>query len=90
MSSGKTIQLDAELTIAQVEVWNARLTDEAFSANEVMIDASALVRIDTAGLQLLWAFSRNCASRNVTVVLFNVPKTLQELIRVSGLSQELG
>jgi anti-anti-sigma factor len=90
MSSGKTIQLDAELTIAQVEVWNARLTDEAFSANEVMIDASALVRIDTAGLQLLWAFSRSCASRNVTVVLFNVPKTLQELIRVSGLSQELG
>jgi anti-anti-sigma factor len=90
MSSGKTIQLDAELTIAQVEVWNARLTDEAFSANEVMIDASALVRIDTAGLQLLWAFKRSCDSRNVTVVLFNVPKTLQELIRVSGLSQELG
>jgi anti-anti-sigma factor len=90
MSSGKTIQLDAELTIAQVEVWNARLTDEAFPANEVMIDASALVRIDTAGLQLLWAFKRSCASRNVTVVLFNVPKTLQELIRVSGLSQELG
>jgi ABC-type transporter Mla MlaB component len=71
-------------------VWNARLTDEAFSANEVMIDASALVRIDTAGLQLLWAFKRSCDSRNVTVVLFNVPKTLQELIRVSGLSQELG
>jgi anti-anti-sigma factor len=90
MNSGKTIQLDAELTIAQVEVWNARLTDEAFSANEVMIDASALVRIDTAGLQLLWAFKRSCDSRNVTVVLFNVPKTLQELIRVSGLSQELG
>jgi anti-anti-sigma factor len=90
MSSGKTIQLDAELTIAEVEVWNARLTDEAFSANEVMIDASALVRIDTAGLQLLWAFKRSCDSRNVTVVLFNVPKTLQELIRVSGLSQELG
>ena len=90
MSEVEIIQLEAELTIAQVAVWHTRFTDEAVCANEVMIDASALVRIDTAGLQLLWAFNRSCASRNVAVVLFNVPKILQELILVSGLTHELG
>jgi len=90
MGSCATIQLDAELTIAQVGVWLTRLSDGALADNEVIIDASQLVRVDAAGLQLLWAFKRSCAAKNVSVALFNVPKTLQELIRVSGLSQELG
>ena len=90
MGSSATIQLEAELTIAQVGVWSARLADEALADNEVMIDASQLERVDAAGLQLLWAFKRSCAEKNVAVALFNVPKTIQELIRVSGLGQELG
>tara|TARA_B110000503_G_scaffold53258_1_gene85681 strand:+ start:8509 stop:8781 length:273 start_codon:yes stop_codon:yes gene_type:complete len=89
MGSGAVIQLDSELTIAQVGVWLARLLEESLADNEVMIDASSLVRIDAAGLQLLLAFKRSCAEKNVTVALFNVPKTLQELIRISGLSKDL-
>ena len=90
MGSSATIQLETELTIAQVGVWSARLADAGLADNEVMIDASQLERVDAAGLQLLWAFKRSCAEKNMTVALFNVPKTIQELIRVSGLSQELG
>ena len=89
MGSGAVIQLDSELTIAQVGVWLARLLEESLADNEVMIDASSLVRIDAAGLQLLLAFKRSCAEKNVAVALFNVPKTLQELIRISGLSKDL-
>ncbi len=90
MASSATIHLDAELTIAQVGVWRKRLVDEAPAGNEVMIDASELIRVDAAGLQLLLAFKKSCAAKNIAVALFNVPKTIQELIRVSGLSQELG
>jgi anti-anti-sigma factor len=89
MDSGAVIQLDSELTIAQVGVWFARFLDVSLADNEVMIDASSLKRIDAAGLQLLLAFKRSCAEKNVAVALFNVPKTLQELIRISGLSKEL-
>ena len=90
MASSATIQLDAELTIAQVEVWLKRLLTETLADNEMMIDASDLVRVDAAGLQLLLAFKKSCAAKNVGVALFNVPKNIQELIRVSGLTQELG
>jgi anti-anti-sigma factor len=89
MGSGSVIQLDSELTIAQVGVWLALLLDESLADSEVMIDASSLMRIDVAGLQLLLAFKRSCAEKSVRVALFNVPKTLQELIRISGLSKDL-
>jgi anti-anti-sigma factor len=89
MDSGAVIQLDSELTIAQVGVWFARFLDVSLADNEVMIDASSLKSIDAAGLQLLLAFKRSCAEKNVAVALFNVPKTLQELIRISGLSKDL-
>jgi anti-anti-sigma factor len=89
MDSGAVIQLDSELTIAQVGVWLARFLDVSLADNEVMIDASSLKSIDAAGLQLLLAFKRSCAEKNVAVALFNVPKTLQELIRISGLSKDL-
>ena len=90
MSSCTTIQLDADLTISQVGVWLTRLADETLADNEVIIDASELVRVDASGLQLLLAFKKSCAAKNIAVALFNVPKTIQELIRVSGLSRELG
>jgi anti-anti-sigma factor len=89
MDSGAVIQLDSELTIAQVGVWLVRFLDVSLADNEVMIDASSLKRIDAAGLQLLLAFKRSCAEKNVAVALFNVPETLQELIRISGLSKDL-
>jgi anti-anti-sigma factor len=89
MDSSAVIQLDSELTIAQVGVWLARFLDVSLADNEVMIDASSLKRIDAAGLQLLLAFKRSCAEKNVALALFNVPKTLQELIRISGLSKDL-
>jgi anti-anti-sigma factor len=89
MDSGAVIQLDSELTIAHVGVWLARFLDVPLADNEVMIDASSLKSIDAAGLQLLLAFKRSCAEKNVAVALFNVPKTLQELIRISGLSKDL-
>jgi anti-anti-sigma factor len=89
MDSSAVIQLDSELTIAQVGVWLARFLDVSLADNEVMIDASSLKRIDAAGLQLLLAFKRSCAEKNVALALFNVPKTLQELIYISGLSKDL-
>ena len=89
MSSCATIQLDDDLTISQVEAWFTRLEDESLVDTEVIIDASELVRVDASGLQLLLAFKKSCAKKNVAVALFNVPKTIQELIRVSGFSQEL-
>jgi anti-anti-sigma factor len=89
MDSSAVIQLDSELTIAQVGVWLARFLDVSLADNEVMIDASSLKRIDAAGLQLLLAFKRSCAEKNVALALFNVPKTLQELICISGLSKDL-
>jgi ABC-type transporter Mla MlaB component len=55
--------LDSELTIAQVGVWLARLLHESLADNEMMIDATSLVRIDAAGLQLPLAFKRSCAEK---------------------------
>ena len=50
MAGSATIQLDAELTIAQVEVWLKRLLTETPADYEMMIDTSELVRVDAAGL----------------------------------------
>lgn len=89
MGSAAAIELDAELTIAQVETWHQRLALDDLDPSGVMIDATKLDRVDAAGLQLLVAFRAACKIKGVSVAVFNVPKPIQELIRVAGLSQAL-
>ena len=87
MGSAAAIELDAELTIVQVKTRPQRLALDELDPSGVMIDATKLVRVDAADLQLLVAFRAPCKVKGVSVAVVNVPKPIQELIPIAGLSE---
>lgn len=56
----------------------------------VTIDAGALERIDTAGVQLLLAFTRDRAAKGFGIDWHGVNATLHDAANVLGLAGQLG
>jgi len=65
--SGRRLTLTAECTVAEAEALKSQLARRLDESQPVIVDVSALQRIDTAGLQLLAAFvrERRTAGRGV-------------------------
>jgi phospholipid transport system transporter-binding protein len=59
-------------------------------AEEVIVDVSAVERIDTSAMQLLCAFARNCAKRNQKVTWKGESSSWREAVRLLGTGQLLG
>ncbi|NRD72271.1 STAS domain-containing protein [Shewanella sp. VB17] len=65
--SDQTIKLDSEITIRNIQLVFAQLSELLTQVEVVHIDASQLSRVDTAGAQLLYLFSKTCDSRSLKV-----------------------
>ncbi|BAJ00151.1 STAS domain-containing protein [Shewanella violacea] len=84
--SEQRIRLDSELTIRNIQPIFTQLSALLTHDEELHIDASQLSRVDTAGAQLLYLFSRTCASRSLKVDWLNCRPELKANLENLGIS----
>ncbi|MBV8854256.1 MAG: STAS domain-containing protein [Sinobacteraceae bacterium] len=80
----------AESLISDAAEFKSALTPLVSAASVVMLDASALQRIDGAALQLLCAFVRERRSHGRATEWRAVPAALRQAAGLLGLASELG
>ena len=89
MTDSVIIKLPNDLNIAHVAGLKTQLLEQAGEANQIVLQAEAVDRLDTAGLQLLVAMHNSCEARGASMQLLDVPHAVQELIQLSGCSHIL-
>lgn len=85
VASGNTIALAASCSIKEVAALHRSLVAVVDHDGAVCIDANAVERIDTATLQLLYAFVRDRLNADREVVWQNVTGALSESARQLGM-----
>lgn len=81
--------LPTHLVISEVASAKDFLTEKLEDGDEISIDLSELVKVDTAGYQLLSAFEEECRRRDVEVHWENAPESVLEGARSLGLDLTL-
>lgn len=79
------ILLGASCTIEDVAQLRSDLVTHLAANKPMIIDASRLERIDTAGVQLLAAFCIDCLEQGIVFAWKQRPAMLDEAIRLLGL-----
>lgn len=79
--------LPAELTIYQAADFKARLLAPGPVTRDRVFDASAVERVDLAGLQLLLLAQRECAAAGHVLVLKQPSDALSEPLALLGLGE---
>ena len=82
------LALPQELTHAQANTCLAQLTQglRAQSAPEVVVDAAALNRFDSAALAVLLEFRRQCLATGKLFSIHGLPPRASQLAQVYGLA----
>ena len=90
-SGAGVVCLPQELGITQVEACYAQLAEALSTASEVVIiDASALKQIDTAGVQLLYAFVQEAGKKGASISWLESSQELEAVSGQLGLTEGLG
>ena len=84
------VALPAELSIAAAAALHARLMPLVASPAQVVLDASAVLRVHTAPMQVLVAFCRTRAGAGQRTAVRNAPEALRIAADRLGLASELG
>jgi len=84
-----TIELPAELTIAQVESFKLHTLDIIDNHNDFLLDDSAIVRIDTTGLQLIIAIVTHILSLNKSLNWQCNANCIKESIKQLGVNEPI-
>ena len=79
------VLLGASCTIEDVAQLRTDLSAHLAANRPIIIDASQLERIDTAGVQLLAAFAIDCLEQGIAFAWKQRPAVLEEAIRLLGL-----
>jgi len=89
VSSPTTFDLPDNLTIANAEALHEELESLANGSVDVVLNASAVSRADTAGLQILYAFQQALKSHNAKLSWSAPSSVLIETAEQLGLKQHL-
>ena len=84
------ISLPERLTMAEARATLARLTPLLASADEPVIDASALRELDSAAVALLLSCQRVAQARGKQLRIDGAPARLGQLAQLYGVSELLG
>ena len=87
--SNATLQLPAEFDIAHVSDIRNTLLGQA-DAGPVTLDASAITKMDGAGIQLLLAFVRQLQADGRSWSWSETSETVQRVAEMLSLTEELG
>jgi ABC-type transporter Mla MlaB component len=88
--SEPVVALSSNSTVKDAASLKAALIDVVASSATVAIDVRSVERIDTAALQLLCAFVRERAKRQLGVKWLDCPKAFLEASRLLGVNAILG
>lgn len=81
----RTVVLGTTCTIEDVAQLRNDLITHLAANKPIIIDATRLERIDTAGVQLLAAFAIDCLEQGIVFAWKQRPAVLEEAIRLLGL-----
>ncbi len=84
------MHLPEHLTILEISEWREKMMAELAQDSELVIDASALKRIDTAGMQLLLAVVKDATVKGCSVQWSGVSDILSQSAHWLGMSKVLG
>lgn len=84
MPDATLIALPATLTLAEARATLAQLSPQLQAAEQPLLDASALVALDSSALAVLLDCSRQAAARGRTLRVSNAPPKLVQLARLYG------
>ncbi len=59
-------------------------TYEQNQSEKLVVDATNLVDLDGAGLQILLATQKTCQQRNITFVIIHMNEEISELLKMTG------
>jgi len=85
----ETISLSSNCTVKDATALKGALLQALDAPEAVAIDAKSVERIDTATVQLLCAFVRDRAARNLSVTWSGAPQPLLDAARLLGVSSLL-
>jgi phospholipid transport system transporter-binding protein len=85
-----TVALPARLTVADARAALADIGPRLAAAAEPVLDASALVDLDSAALALLLDCRRQVLARGATLRITGAPPKLQQLATLYGVGDLLG
>jgi anti-anti-sigma regulatory factor len=86
----QTFQMDRQCTLREAEALKLALDAAEDSSGDLVVDASAVDRVDTAGLQLLIAFAARLKLIERQLVWQGVSPALRAGARQLGLVEALG
>jgi len=89
VASPITFDLPDNLTIANAEALHEELEPLANGSADVVLNASAVSRADTAGLQVLYAFQQALKSHDASISWSSPSSVLIETAEQLGLKQHL-
>lgn len=89
MAAPTTFDLPENLTIATAELLHEQLEPFVNGNQDVVLNGSAVNRVDTAGLQLIYAFQQALKSHDASASWSAPSNTLLEVAEQLGLTQHL-
>lgn len=89
MANSVTVDLPDNLTIATVEALHEQLDPFAVGSQDVVLNGVNVERADTAGLQMLYAFSQALKSHNAEMSWMNPSSALTDAAKNLGLTEHL-
>ena len=85
-----TYQLEPQCTLREAEALKVALNAAEDSSGDLTLEAGAVEKVDTAGLQLLIAFARRIQLLERRLVWGSVSPALRSSARTLGLAAALG
>ena len=78
--------LPAEVTLKSLEAFKETL-DQYIVESEIVLNATELTRIDSAGIQLLLIFNQFCKDNNKKLSLSHVSEAMKDRFKLLGTDQ---
>lgn len=83
------LQLQEELTIADCDDYYQQLVSRIEQGGDIILDGSAVTRIDTAFIQLLYLVQRTLMETDSSLQWQAISPAIDNSVRLLGLSEQL-
>lgn len=89
-AESEAISLEGDLGIVQIEELYDKMSGVLEKASDIEIDAAALNQVDTAAIQLLYAFVHDARSKGLNICWKSRSEALDAAAEQLGLSEYMG
>ena len=90
MSTGNTLDLPDEISIANIGEWKEKFVEFVADTGPLVLNAEHLSRVDTSALQLMLALVKKAEAENKELSWDNPSAALKKTAVQLGLDQALG